>query len=62
MKVRVLINAVSDRDTGEVYLKGTEFDLPEDRALDAISHGYVEEVKNVGTKKSGKTRTTNKNG
>lgn len=51
MKVKVIVNAVEDRVTGEVHLKGDIFDLPDNRALIAIAHEYVEAVKNVRTRK-----------
>jgi hypothetical protein len=58
MKVRVLINAVQDRETGKTYTKGTTFDLPEERALPAIKKGYVEEAKNV---RAGKVNASDNN-
>lgn len=47
MKVKVKINAVQDHITGKVYKFGQTLELPEDRALIAIEHGYVEEVKDA---------------
>ena len=59
MKVRVIINAVQDKETGKNYTKGKTLDLPEDRALVAIEKGYVEEVKeNV---RVSKTRVKDRN-
>ncbi len=56
MKVKVLINAVEDRETGKTYLRGTTLELPDERAIIAIAHGYVEEVKDE--QRTRPTRTT----
>ena len=64
MKVKVLINAVEDRETGKTYLKGNTLELPDERAIIAIAHGYVEEVKNDkhnGTAKSRKVSVKDNN-
>lgn len=65
MKVRVLINAVEDRETKKTYLKGKTLELPDERAIIAIAHGYVEEVKDDGRKdgtvKSRKTSVKDNN-
>ena len=63
MKVKVIVNAVEDRETKKLYQAGDIFELPEDRALAAIGHGYVEEVKDDGhdTKKSRKAVATDHN-